>query len=248
MAMLEIACFTAESALIAAAAGADRIELCDNQRAGGTTPPAAWLRQVKAKVKTPVFIMIRPRGGNFQYTDREFAEMKVQIDSFRSEADGFVFGLLDEARQVDLLRTRELVERASPLPCTFHRAFDETADPMQALEDVVSAGCSAILSSGGASDALAGASILNQLVRRASGRINIIAGGGLRLSNIEGIRSTAGVSICHSSAIIAGSALPDASEIRQMKHFLKAATSSSEGETRGFWLGTDVILGQLEGG
>ena len=219
--MLEIACFTAESAEIAAGAGADRIELCENQAAGGTTPPAAWLDRVKANVRIPVFVMIRPRGGDFNYSDAEFDEMKAQVDSFRSKADGFVLGLLDQEHEIDISRTRQLVQRASPLPCTFHRAFDETADPMQALEAVVSTGCTSILSSGGATNAGAGTAVLKQLVEKADGRITIIAGGGVRLSNIEDICLTAGVSVCHSSAITAGDALPSASEIRQMKNLLE---------------------------
>ena len=219
--MLEIACFTAESAEIAAGAGADRVELCENQAAGGTTPSVAWLDQAKANVRVPVFVMIRPRGGDFNYSDAEFDEMKAQVDSFRSKADGFVLGLLDQEHEIDISRTRQLVQRASPLPCTFHRAFDETADPMQALEAVVSTGCTSILSSGGATNAGAGTAVLKQLVEKADGRITIIAGGGVRLSNIEDICLTAGVSACHSSAITAGDALPSASEIRQMKNLLE---------------------------
>lgn len=259
MPLLEIACFNPQSAAIAAAAGADRIELCENQAAGGTTPPKAWLRQIKAAAaagglekrekKIPIFVMIRPRGGDFYYSDAEFEEMKAQIDAFRSSSslsssspkeegeeekekeekiDGFVFGLLDKThpQQIDISRTKELVQRAKPLPCTFHRAFDSTANPMQALEDVVAAGCSAILSSGGARDAGAGAAVLQQLVQASRGRITIIAGGGVRLSNIEGICATAGVHVCHSSAVVAARGeLADASEIREMKKVLEAVSS-----------------------
>lgn len=254
MPLLEIACFNPQSAAIAAAAGADRIELCENQAAGGTTPPKAWLRQIKATAaagglekrekKIPIFVMIRPRGGDFYYSDAEFEEMKAQIDAFRSSSsssssskeeeeekekvDGFVFGLLDKTQpqQIDISRTKELVQRAKPLPCTFHRAFDSTANPMQALEDVVAAGCSAILSSGGARDAGAGAAVLQQLVQASRGRITIIAGGGVRLSNIEGICATAGVHVCHSSAVVAARGeLADASEIREMKKVLEAVSS-----------------------
>lgn len=258
MPLLEIACFNPQSAAIAAAAGADRIELCENQAAGGTTPPKAWLRQIKAAAATaaagglekrekkiPIFVMIRPRGGDFYYSDAEFEEMKAQIDAFRSSSSssassssskeeeeetiaGFVFGLLDKAhpQQIDISRTKELVQRAKPLPCTFHRAFDSTANPMQALEDVVAAGCSAILSSGGARDAGAGAAVLQQLVQASRGRITIIAGGGVRLSNIEGICATAGVHVCHSSAVVAARGeLADAVEIREMKKVLEAVSS-----------------------
>ncbi|KAF2213801.1 hypothetical protein CERZMDRAFT_38154 [Cercospora zeae-maydis SCOH1-5] len=220
MAFLEIACFNAKSAAMAATAGADRVELCSNAAAGGVTPPSAWLSEVKAQVTTPVFTMIRPRPGNFRYSDAEFEEMRRSIAAFRSEADGFVFGLLDGDGRVDVARTAELVRLASPLPCTFHRAFDETADLMQALEDVVASGCHAILSSGGASDAAAGADVLRQLVEKAAGRIVVIAGGGIRLSNLQHICVTSGVSVCHSSALAANSPTPDDREMRHMKAML----------------------------
>ncbi|PIA94616.1 Copper homeostasis protein cutC [Cercospora beticola] len=220
MALLEIACFHPKSAVIAVAAGADRVELCTDQAAGGITPPSAWLSEVKAQVTTPVFAMIRPRPGNFRYSDAEFEEMRRSIAAFRAEADGFVFGLLDGEDHVDVSRTAELVRLASPLPCTFHRAFDETGDLMQALEDVVATGCHAILSSGGASNAAAGADVLKQLVEKAAGRIVIIAGGGIRLSNVQRVRVTSGVSVCHSSALAANSVTPDDREIRQMKTIL----------------------------
>ncbi|KAM3416572.1 Copper homeostasis protein CutC [Cercospora zeina] len=220
MGLLEIACFNPKSAMIAAAAGADRVELCSDAAAGGVTPPSAWLSEVKAQVTTPVFAMIRPRAGNFRYSDAEFEEMRRTIAAFRPQADGFVLGLLDGDGRVDVARTSELVRLASPLPCTFHRAFDETTDLMQALEDVVATGCHSILSSGGASNAAAGADVLTQLVEKAAGRIVMIAGGSIRLSNVQRVRVTSGVSVCHSSALAANSLTPDDREIRQMKAML----------------------------
>ena len=180
MTLLEIACFTTESAITAWKAGADRIELCEDREAGGTTPSLEALVYVKQHVPIPVFAMIRPRGGDFNYASNEFERMKADIDAFKSIADGFVFGLLDEDCGVDTKRTALLVNRAAPLPCTFHRAFDRAREQPQALEDIITCGCQAVLSSGGCSDALSGAVILRGLVVQARDRITIIAGGGVR--------------------------------------------------------------------
>ena len=127
MKYLEIACFNAPSAVVAAAAGADRIELCADRSVGGITPPLSDLEALRPQVKIPVMIMIRPRGGGFVYSDEEFIEMKGDIERVRGLADGFVFGVLKEEGgvvKVDEERNLELVKLASPLPCTFHRAID----------------------------------------------------------------------------------------------------------------------------
>ncbi|KJX97322.1 copper homeostasis protein cutC [Zymoseptoria brevis] len=224
MPLLEIACFTPSSALLAASAGADRIELCANQHLGGTTPPSSWLPQIKATVqKVPIFIMIRPRGGDFFYSNVEFEEMKAQIRGFETlGADGFVFGMLKEdGCSVDVERTAELVRLASPKPCTFHRAFDEVADLMTGLEDVVSTGCRSILSSGGRASAEEGVEGLGELVKKADGRVTIIAGGGVRSGNIGSIRKVSGVRYLHSSAIVGGdSDSANVEEVKKMKSLL----------------------------
>ena len=221
MALLEIACFGPDSAIVAGEAGADRIELCADQHAGGTTPSLEWLRCIKAKVSIPVFVMIRPRGGDFVYSDAEYDRMKFEIDQFKPIANGFVFGILDHERRVDVTKTAELVHRASPLPCTFHRAFDETPDPIEAFERVVATGCRAILSSGGASNANGGIGILKALVDKAQGRIDVMPGGGVRSANLTRIRGVTGAPVFHSSAVAKGSTLPDAAEIRRMKQILQ---------------------------
>ena len=223
MALLEIACFSPDSAIVASEAGADRIELCADQHAGGTTPPFEWLRIVKAKVSIPVFVMIRPRGGDFVYSDHEYHCMKADIDQFKPIANGFVFGILDHDRRVDVTKTAELVQRAHPLPCTFHRAFDETRDPLEAFEHVVAAGCHAILSSGGAPSANGGINILKTLVDKAQGRIAVMPGGGVRSANLTHMRSMIGAAVYHSSAVSKGNTLPDAVEIRRMKEILRGA-------------------------
>lgn len=229
--MLEVACFSVQSAIIAADNGADRIELCENQAAGGTTPPLAWLTEVKARVSIPVFVMIRPRGGNFEYTDAEYASMQADLETFELGADGFVFGILDRVQGVDIKRTAELVRLAHPKPCTFHRAFDEVMKPCDALEDVISCGCKAILSSGGQANAHEGVGGLSELVKESQGRICIIPGGGVRAANLALIQSVTGATVMHSScsssnpssALAAG--LPDVAEVREMVRLLRGAES-----------------------
>ncbi|KAK4554789.1 hypothetical protein LTR86_008291 [Recurvomyces mirabilis] len=220
MALLEIACFSKESAILAYEAGADRIELCDNRDAGGTTPPSDWLDVLRGRVDIPIYVMIRSRGGNFTYSGAEFDEMKDSIRELKSRAAGFVFGILDPQRNIDISRTTELVKLASPLPCTFHKAFDETPDLLAALGDVIDTGCSSILSSGGASNALAGLGTLRQLVHMSERRITIIPGGSLRANNVAIIRSYTRASMFHSSGIPKGAKQPHPDEIEKMKTLL----------------------------
>jgi copper homeostasis protein len=220
MTFLEVACFTPDSALIAAGAGADRIELCDEQAQGGTTPPISWVTTVKSSVQIPVYVMIRPRGGTFVYDIAEHTRMRAAIAALHPLVDGFVLGVLDSQRGVDVAATTELVRLAHPRPVTFHRAFDETADLSAALELVVATGCRAILSSGGARSADEGAEVLGRLVRQAEGRIAIIPGGGVRSGNVHRIRQLTGASFCHSSALVGEQEVPDADEIRALKQVL----------------------------
>ena len=220
MALLEIACFSTDNAITACNAGADRIELCDDREAGGTTPSADSIRIVKQHVTVPVFVMIRPRGGNFAYTEQEFEQMKTDIDRFNAEVDGFVFGILDDEHRVNITRTTELVQMAHPLPCTFHRAFDETRDKFRALEDVIASGCQALLTSGGASNAVTGAHVLSDLVVAAQARITIIPGGGVRSRNINILIAVTGAIFFHSSALTNRNTKVQFDEIRRMKQLL----------------------------
>ncbi|KXL51333.1 hypothetical protein M433DRAFT_60587 [Acidomyces richmondensis BFW] len=219
-ALLEIACFTPDHAILAFEGGADRIELCDNREVGGTSPSLQSLVKVKQHVTIPVFVMIRPRGGDFNYTADEFSQMQAKIKEFKQYADGFVFGVLDRQRQVDNSRTRQLVALARPLPCTFHRAFDETGDLFGALRDVVKTGCSSILTSGGAPTASSGIEVLAKLVHMAQGKITIIAGGGLRAKNILTVRGCTRAPVFHSSAVLKDQEGPSIEEIRQLKSSL----------------------------
>lgn len=221
MALLEIACFNAESALVARSAGADRIELCDNPSVGGTTPNFESLHFVRRQITTPVFIMIRPRGGSFFYTDAEFKQMKHDLLRYKPLADGFVFGILGSDQRIDTLKVAELVASARPLPCTFHRAFDETPNLKEALEDAIQCGVKAVLTSGGEANAIEGVLALQDLVIQAAGRLEIIPGGGVRYSNIMMLRQKTMASWFHSSALTTDANLASMDEIERMKSLLE---------------------------
>ena len=183
--LLEISVESGDAAAAAERGGADRIELCSDLSVGGLTPDAALTRAVRRQIQIAIFVMIRPRAGDFVYSSAEFAQMKESIAGAKnSGASGLVFGILLPNRTVDINRTRELVELAQPLPVTFHRAFDACPDLSQALEDVVRSGASRILTSGGAASASEGASNLAMLVAAAGDRVTIVPGAGINAGNI----------------------------------------------------------------
>jgi copper homeostasis protein len=182
---LEISVESIEAAQAAERGGADRIELCGNLSVGGVTPSAELMRVVREQVRIPIFTMIRTRPGDFVYSAAEFAEMKNEVDGAKKLGmNGIVLGILNSDRQIDVIRTRELVELAQPLPTTFHRAFDECADLLRALEEVTRTGAARILTSGGAATALEGSAVLASLVANAQSRIVILPGAGINESNI----------------------------------------------------------------
>lgn len=219
---LEIACFNVESAKIAHENGADRIELCDGFEVGGTTPNPMNVINTRKFLSSDLFVMIRPRGGDFVYSDTEFEQMKLEISEFKKlNINGFVFGILDENNYIDVKRNTELVNLAKPFPCTFHRAFDEVADYEQALEDVISCRFSTILTSGTHSNVMDGIDVLKKLVRQAQNRITIMPGGGLRSTNINHIQEVTKATFYHSSAIINGSQIANPEEIFNLKSNLK---------------------------
>jgi copper homeostasis protein len=197
--LLEISVESVESAVAAERSGADRIELCGNLSIGGVTPDAGLLRAVRAQVRIPIFSMVRPRAGDFAYSDAEISEMRLSIvEAKESGMDGVVLGVLTKNHRVDVERTRELVEFAKPLPVTYHRAFDEAADLHQALEDVIQSGAKRILTSGGAKSALEGAAVLAKLIEADGERIVIVAGAGISALNIEEVVQQTGAREFHS--------------------------------------------------
>jgi len=197
---LEICVFSVEAVLSAQKAGADRIELCSGYTDGGLTPSAGTIRMVRKQLNIQCYVMIRPRGGDFCYTDTEFEQMHHDIEYAKScGVDGVVLGALQPNGHVNILRTRELVQHAAPLKVTFHRAFDFVVNPFQALDDLVTCGCSRILTSGQKATALEGLDTIKKLVSYSAGRIDIMAGSGVNPENackfIE-----AGVQALHFSA------------------------------------------------
>ena len=182
--MLEICCFSLESCLTAQKAGAYRIELCGGMFEGGTTPSAGLIKAARKNIAIKIYVMIRPRGGDFCYSDTEYAIMKEDIAIAKeSGADGVVFGILHSDGTVDKLRTATLVELAKPLPVTFHRAFDMTSEPLDALETVIETGCERILTSGQRNTAIEGLDLLKVLSQKAGNRIEIMAGSGVNAQN-----------------------------------------------------------------
>lgn len=220
---LEIACFNLESALIAQQNGADRVELCDEIKLGGTTPKFEIIQQAKAQLRIDLYIMIRPRGENFVYSDQEFQQMKQDIQAIKKlNVDGFVFGILNSNNSVNSAQNSELVQLANPIPCSFHRAFDAVLNPLQALEEIIDCGFQTILTSGNAPDVNQGIHQLELLVQKANNRINIMPGGGLRSSNSKEIQQKTKAIYFHSSAITDNSDVANPEEIQKLKAILNA--------------------------
>ena len=186
--LLEICVESVAAAEAAERGGANRIELCSELRVRGLTPRADLMRDARERVRIPIHAMIRPRDGDFFYSDAEFAAMKRDLEAAkRAGMDGAVLGIMTRDGRVDVGRTRELVELAHPLPVTFHRAFDECADLMTALEEVIRTRAARILTSGGKQSVAEGLLNLAQLVKAARGRIVIVPGGGVRSDNVARI-------------------------------------------------------------
>ncbi|MEP7325358.1 MAG: copper homeostasis protein CutC [Gemmatimonadota bacterium] len=196
--LVEACVDSVESARGAEKGGADRLELCDNLVEGGTTPSAGMIAECRAQVRIPIYVMIRPRGGDFLYTDVELAVMKQDIALARElGADGVVFGMLTSAGKVDRKLTTQLVNLSYPLDVTFHRAIDVARDPLEALEVLVDAGVDRVLTSGGAARAVTGAPVIRAMVERARGRIGILAGSGLNERNVAQLVKRTGVGEVH---------------------------------------------------
>jgi copper homeostasis protein len=239
--LLEICVETLEAALAAERGGADRIELCEDLSVGGLTPGVELMRTVRGQIRIPVFAMIRPRSGNFCYSAPEFQQMNRDIAAAKKYGmDGVVLGVLRENRQVDVECTRALIKLAQPLPVTFHRAFDETPNLLDALENVISTGAARILTSGGKPKAEQGSEVIAELVRVAESRIAILAGGGINGTNLEQLALRSGAREFHSGL---SSTLPYPrtdylvfeAEVRNMAEVLRKNPGSAH--TRGH--GTD---------
>jgi copper homeostasis protein len=199
MPVLVEACIdTVASAVAAERGGAGRVELCAALADGGTTPSAGMIAAVRTAVRIPVFVIVRPRGGGFVYSAAELDVMARDIDAaVQQDVAGIVLGVLHADGRVDVARTRALVYAAGGLPVTFHRAFDGAPDLADALDALVDAGVSRVLTSGGAPTALAGVDAIAALVVRAGDRLTVMAGGGLRESHVADVVRHGGVREVH---------------------------------------------------
>lgn len=197
--MLVEACVDSiESALAAEAGGAGRLELCDNLSEGGTTPSAGTIAVCRERVNIPLFVLVRPRGGDFLYCEADIEIMERDITLCRElGVDGVVIGALREDATIDTSAMRRLIDAARPMAVTFHRAFDVCRDPGQALDELIALGVERVLTSGQASTATEGAPMIARLVKRSAGRIGILAGGGVNEENIAALVSNTGVSEVH---------------------------------------------------
>lgn len=198
--LVEICVDSVESATIAEAAGAGRIELCSALSEGGVTPSAGLIDSVRQNTGIKLHVLIRPRGGDFLYSDNDFSVMRRDIDmAGEYGADGIVTGILNRDGTVDLERTALLTEYAAPMSVTFHRAFDMCRDPKKALEDIVSAGAARILTSGQARTAIEGARLIKSLCAESAGKIIVMPGGGIDEYNIALLAGTTGATEYHLS-------------------------------------------------
>ena len=196
--LIEICLEDVRSIIAAQNGGADRVELCSNLFEGGLTPSIGTVCTAMKYARIPVNCMIRPRGGDFCYSNLEFEAMKRDIEAFKETGvNGIVFGILMPEGDVDMERSREIVELARPLQVTFHRAFDMTRDPYKALEDLVALGVERVLTSGQEATVWEGADLLAELVKLAGDRIIVIPGCGISERNFKRIREKIGAREYH---------------------------------------------------
>ena len=199
--ILEIAANSLASALAAQDGGAGRVELCTALELGGLTPSPAQIALARERLRIPLYVLIRPRAGDFLYSDLEGETMQRDIETCVAlGCDGVVLGVLDAEGRVDTARCRPLIAAAGKLGVTFHRAFDLTRDPLTALNDLIELGCERVLTSGAQASALEGAELIRQLVERSAGRIVVMPGAGVDAGNIGQLHEMTGASEFHASA------------------------------------------------
>lgn len=243
--VLEIAANSLASALAAQEGGASRIELCSALELGGLTPSPGQVALVRDKLSIPVYVLIRPRAGDFAYAEEEHATMLADIAYCAAAGcDGVVVGALTADGDVDVTRCRELVSAANGIDVTFHRAIDVCRDPATALEAIISLGCARVLSSGGAASAMEGSANLRRLIEQAAGRIEIMPGAGIGVGNIAALMAATGAREFHASAKRAlpprmrfmpadalgmegGETRSDAAEVRRIVEALREAAAKA---------------------
>ena len=197
---LEVAVDTAESVVGSIRGGAQRLELCSCLVDGGLTPSFGFLEWAREQSDLPLHCMVRPRGGNFTYSAEELTIMNREIQAMRKAgADGVVLGVLTSDSHVDISATRRLISLARPMRVAFHRAFDLTEEPEQALEEVIACGADILLTSGGAPSLELGLPVVAKLVAQAAGRIEIMGGAGVRVENAASLWAGSDVDTLHAS-------------------------------------------------
>lgn len=223
---IEICCGSIQSAANAKDGGAVRIELCQGLIEGGTTPSPATIEYAVKELGLQVFVLVRPRGGDFCYNELEIKTMEEDVEFCkRAGVAGIVVGFLHPDGSIDTELTRRFVKLAAPLPVTFHRAFDRCPEPLKALEQIIDCGCARILTSGCKATAMEGANLLKQLVQQANGRIKILAGSGVTPENAAALRKKTGAPEIHGSCKITR---PDGAwetDSEQVKKLLEVLTN-----------------------
>ncbi|WP_209330188.1 copper homeostasis protein CutC [Lunatimonas salinarum] len=200
MIQLEVPVYTVEAALLAAKHGADRLELCADVGEGGTTPSVGLLTYLKERVSIPIFVMIRPRGGDFCYSPEEVTVMEYDIRLMgMAGADGFVFGILDKDGAVNAAECRRLIATAEGKPCTFHRAIDVSKDLMESLDTIIRCGFRRVLSSGGRNSVDEGFDNLKEMFEAGGDAITVMPGGGTRPEHLKELALTGQLREVHSS-------------------------------------------------
>ena len=223
---IEICCGSIQSAANAKAGGAVRVELCQGLIEGGTTPSPATIQYAVRELGLKVFVLVRPRGGDFCYNELEVKTMEEDV-AFCKEAgaSGIVVGFLHPDGTIDTELTRRFVQLAAPIPVTFHRAFDRCTDPLHALEQIIDCGCARILTSGCEPTAMEGADVLQQLVKQANGRIKILAGSGVTPENAAVLREKTGAPEIHGSCKITRADGAWETDAEQVKKLLEVLTN-----------------------
>ena len=198
---IEVCANGLDSARNAQRAGADRVELCDFLEAGGITPTSDVISIVKERLVIPVHVLIRPRPGNFVYSNAEFRKMQKEIEvCLKLKVEGIVFGILTTEGTLDIDRCTSLAKMVKPLSITFHRAFDKVKEPENALEEIIAMGFDLILTSGQKENCSEGSELISQLIKQADGRISIMPGAGITEDNIGEVVKRTGASEFHFSA------------------------------------------------
>jgi copper homeostasis protein len=198
--LLEVCADSLENALVAQSAGADRIEFCAGLPEGGVTPSPTQIQMAREQLSIKLYVLIRPRGGDFLYNEREFEIIQSDIHFCgENRCDGVVIGILNPDGTVDMKRCRKLIQiaRQYAMGVTFHRAFDRSNDLFKALEDVISLGCERILTSGGYDTAIEGAEVIRQLIEKADNRIVIMPGSGVTPENADELIRKTGLKELH---------------------------------------------------